>query len=138
MIVSSRIARLHVFSVTKGRAVEELFAEEQNKQLNAAPSKVTGYVPPNFDPSKHHVASNASKNSENSYGEVKPFKPDPASSNKKTVLQDKTVNIDVKSAISASVGPDLHLKKPSLYKDNNKLRARRQISFDNMEDPSSR
>lgn len=128
-----------MFAVIKGKSVDEIFKEEQCKQTTIMLSKVSGYVPPTTS-LESTKSSSVNKNSENSYGDIKCSKIDHLSSAAvvKSVLQDKTVNIDSRSNGSNNIF-DIHVQKKNvLNKESAMLRARRQISFDNVDDRSNR
>lgn len=126
-----RIARQHAFSVIRGKSIDEIFIEEQTKHSNPQPRKLVGYVPLNSHESNKQSHSNfvLNKNSENSYDNDKNSK-NLTSNDLKTVLQDKTINLNLKTNDFSNKLLVSEQKKSLLFKDNSKLHTCRQMSFD--------
>ena len=135
-----------MFAIIQGRTVEECYQEEQTKLANDANSKITGYISASdYQQLKARQASTSnalnftSQIKENTCSDMSVQQEQPKSSYK-NILQDKMVNIDASS--NSSSGLSL-LDKPGLYKSHSmpsfedaaKMRARRQISFDNIDLP---
>lgn len=140
-----RIARLYVFPIIQGRTVEDCFEEEKTKLANESNSKVTGYISASvYQQLKAKQAATTStftsKIKENTYNDSL-IKQEQPRSNSKNILQDKLVNIDTSS--SSSSGLSMLDKGVGMFKSNSmpsfeeaaKMRARRQISFDNVDFP---
>ncbi|RVE47748.1 hypothetical protein evm_007637 [Chilo suppressalis] len=134
-----KIARIYVYAIIQGRTVDDCFEEEKTKLANEANSKISGYISASaYQQLKARQAPTSTLTSrikENTYsdGSVKPEQP---RSNSKNVLQDKLVNIDTNSNSSSSISLSL-LKSNSMpsFEEAAKMRARRQISFDNVDFP---
>ena len=132
-----RLARQYVFAIIQGRTVEECFQDEQIKLANEN-NKITGYISASAyqqvktkQPiSTFSFTSQIKENYTNSTKQEQPR------SGTKNILQDKLVNIDSNSNSSSG------FSEKSIYKSNSmpsfeeaKMRARRQISFDNVDLP---
>ncbi|XP_026320991.1 uncharacterized protein LOC113231045 isoform X2 [Hyposmocoma kahamanoa] len=137
-----KLARQYVFAIIQGRSVEDCFQEEQMKIANES-SKVTGYISATAYQqlkSKASTSSFTSQIKENYVVNVKQEQPRSASKN---ILQDKLVNIDSSSNSSSGMSMIDRMDKSALFKSNSmpsfeeaaKMRAKRQISFDNVEFP---
>ncbi|KAM3960330.1 LOW QUALITY PROTEIN: cyclin E-interacting protein minus [Aphomia sociella] len=140
-----KLARQYAFPIIQGRSVDDCFEEEQVKVNNEANSKVTGYISASaYQQLKARQASTStftSKIKENTCDASSQKQEQPKSSSK-NILQDKLVNIDANSSSSSGLSM---IEKPSLgmFKSNSmpsfeeaaKMRARRQISFDNIDFP---
>lgn len=137
-----RLARQYVFAIIQGRSVEECYQEEQVKLSNETSSKVTGYISASaYQQLRQRQASSALTSQVKENYTERSVKQDQPRSNSKNVLQDKLVNIDTNSNSSSS-GLSM-IDKTALFKSNSmpsfeeaaKMRARRQISFDNVDFP---
>ncbi|XP_030030551.2 uncharacterized protein LOC115447560 isoform X1 [Manduca sexta] len=136
-----KLARQYVFAIIQGRSVEDCFQEEQMKLANEANGKVTGYISATaYQQRARQVSSTFTSQIKENYDLS--IKQDPPKSASKNVLQDKLVNIDTNS--NSSSGLSLFDKSGvGLFKSNSmpsfeeaaKMRARRQISFDNIDLP---
>ncbi|XP_063830746.1 uncharacterized protein LOC135080006 [Ostrinia nubilalis] len=141
-----KLARLYVYPIIQGRTVEDCFEEEQTKLANETNNKVTGYISASaYQQMKARQAATSStftsKIKENTYSNGS-VKQELSRSGSKNILQDKLVNIDTSSSSSSGLSM---LDKGSLgmFKSNSmpsfeeaaKMRARRQISFDNVDFP---
>lgn len=136
-----KLARQYVFAIIQGRSIEDCFQEEQMKLANDGSSKLSGYISANayqqFKARQAAPSTLTSQIKENCNGS---FKQDQPRSGSKNVLQDKLINVD--SSSNSSSGFSM-LDKSGLYKSNSmpsfeeaaKMRARRQISFDNLDFP---
>lgn len=142
---SSRIARQYVFAIIQGRTVEECFQEEQMKLANDVSNKVSGYISANaYQQIRARQAATStfpSQIKENTCNSMTSKQEQPKSSTK-NVLQDKLVNIDSNSNSSSGMS-SIDKASLGLFKSNSmpsfeeaaKMRARRQISFDNEDFP---
>lgn len=142
LIFISRLARQYVFAIIQGRTVEECFQDEQMKISNES-SKVTGYISATAYQqlkSKASTSTFTSQIKENYDGSIKQEQPRSASKN---ILQDKLINIDSNSNSSSGMSMIDRMEKGALFTSNSmpsfeeaaKMRAKRQISFDNVEFP---
>lgn len=141
-----RLARLYVFPIIQGRTVEDCFEEEKTKLANESNSKVTGYISASaYQQLKAKQAATTStfpsKIKENTCYD-RAIKQELPRSNSKNILQDKLVNIDTSSSSSSGLSM-LDKNSLGMFKSNSmpsfeeaaKMRARRQISFDNIDFP---
>lgn len=142
--VMLKIARQYVFAIIQGRSVDECFQEEQMKLANEANNKVTGYISASaYQQMKARQmipSTSTSQIKENTHSSG--IKQEQPKSGSKNILQDKLVNIDSNSNSSSGLSM---LDKTNLgfFKSNSmpsfeeaaKMRARRQISFDNIDFP---
>lgn len=138
-----KLARQYVYAIIQGRTVEDCFEEEQTKLTNQANNKLTGYISAvayQQMRARQQAGALTSRIKENTCSDAS-FRQDQPKSCSKNVLQDKLVNVD---ANSNSSGTSLFDKSGiPLYKSNSmpsfeeaaKMRARRQISFDNVDFP---
>ncbi|XP_053615130.1 uncharacterized protein mi isoform X2 [Plodia interpunctella] len=138
-----KLARQYVFAIIQGRSVDDCFKEEQARLNNEANTKVFGYI----SASDYQQMRARQGTSSTFTSQIKEnctdisIKQEPRSASK-NILQDKLVNIDSNSNSSSGISM---LDKASLgiFKSNSmpsfeeaaKMRARRQISFDNVEFP---
>ncbi|XP_059054917.1 uncharacterized protein LOC131848963 [Achroia grisella] len=141
-----KLARRYVFSIIQGRSVDDCYEEEQVKVNNEASSKVTGYISATaYQQLKSRQPSTSSSTSqikENTCSDSSTKLEQPRSTSK-NILQDKLVNIDANSNSSSSGLSMLDKTSVGLFKSNSmpsfeeaaKMRARRQISFDNTDFP---
>ncbi|XP_026741470.1 uncharacterized protein LOC113503629 isoform X2 [Trichoplusia ni] len=141
--VMLKIARQYVFAIIQGRSIDECFQEEQMRLANEANNKVSGYISANAYQqlrARQSVTSTfTSQIKENTHSGMKQDQP---KSSSKNILQDKLVNIDSNSNSSSGLSM-LDKSGISLFKSNSmpsfeeaaKMRARRQISFDNVDFP---
>ncbi|KAJ2948637.1 hypothetical protein O0L34_g7893 [Tuta absoluta] len=140
-----KLARQYVFAIIQGRSVEDCYHEESLKISADSAAKVTGYISATAYHQLRTKASTSTFVPFASQSQVKEnidasTKQDQPRSTSKNILQDKLVNIDTNS--NSSSGMSLIDKVP-LFKSNSmpsfeeaaKMRARRQISFDNVEFP---
>ncbi|XP_075981061.1 cyclin E-interacting protein minus isoform X2 [Anticarsia gemmatalis] len=139
-----KIARQYVFAIIQGRTVDECYQEEQLKIANEANTKLTGYISANAYQqlrARQNVPSTfTSQIKENTCSSG--IKQEQPKSNSKNILQDKLVNIDSNSNSSSGMSM-LDRSSLGLFKSNSmpsfeeaaKMRARRQISFDNVDFP---
>jgi hypothetical protein len=124
--------------------VEDCFEEEKTKLANEANSKVTGYISASaYQQLKARQVATGTYTSqikENTCsGSVKQDQP---RSSSKNILQDKLVNIDSNSNSSSGLSM-IDKSSLGLFKSNSmpsfeeaaKMRARRHISFDNIDFP---
>ncbi|XP_064073734.1 serine-rich adhesin for platelets [Vanessa tameamea] len=136
-----KLARQYVFPIIQGRTVEECFQDEQIKLANES-NKISGYISASayqLIKSKQVTSTFTSQIKENTCNESS-LKQEQPRSGTKNVLQDKLVNIDTNSNSSSGFST---LEKAGVYKSNSmpsfeeaaKMRARRQISFDNVDFP---
>ncbi|XP_041984617.1 uncharacterized protein LOC121737125 isoform X2 [Aricia agestis] len=136
-----KLARQYVFAIIQGRTVEECFQDEQIKLSNDS-TKLTGYISASaYQQLKNRQipATLTSQVKENTCSNGS-AKPDPPRSSTKNILQDKLVNIDTNSNSSSGFS---NIERPELFKSNSmpsfeeaaKMRARRQITFDNLDFP---
>ncbi|XP_072942339.1 uncharacterized protein mi [Epargyreus clarus] len=136
-----KLARQYVYAIIQGRTVEECFQDEQIKLSNEG-NKISGYISATaYQQIKARqvapVSMFTSQIKENCTD--RSTKPEPRSGTK-NILQDKLVNIDSNSNSSSGVSA---LDKVGVFKSNSmpsfeeaaKMRARRQISFDNLDFP---
>lgn len=138
-----RIARLYVFAIIQGRTAEECFQEEQMKLANDVNSKVSGYISAmayqQIKARQTTASTLTSQIKENTCSTVTSRQEQPKS-HTKNVLQDKLINVDSNSSsgMSSLDRPGLGIFKsnsmPS-FEEAAKMRARRQISFDNVDFP---
>ncbi|XP_049877158.1 uncharacterized protein LOC126374545 [Pectinophora gossypiella] len=136
-----KLARQYVFAIIQGRTVEDCFEEEQVKIANES-TKITGYISATaYQQLKTKQAtSTLTLTSQVKENFDKPVKQEQSRSASKNILQDKLVNIDTNSNSSSGLSM---IDKVPLFKSNSmpsfeeaaKMRARRQISFDNVEFP---
>lgn len=137
------MARKYVFAIIQGRTVEDCVEEEQHKLDNETNCKVTGYISANayqLIKSRQNATSFNPQIKENSCSSLAVKQE--LKSGTKNVLQDKLVNIDSNSNSSsgmsmidkASLGIFKSNSMPS-FEEAAKMRARRQISFDNVDFP---
>lgn len=139
-----KLARQYAFAIIQGRSVDECFQEEQMKLANETNNKVTGYISANAYQqmcARQNASSTlTSQIKENSFNSG--IKHDQPKSNSKNILQDKLLNIDSNSNSSSGLSM-LDKSSLGLFKSNSmpsfeeaaKMRARRQISFDNIDFP---
>lgn len=139
-----KLARQYVFAIIQGRTVDECFQEEQMKIANETNHKVSGYISANAYQqmrARQNVTSTfTSQIKENTHSSG--MKQDQPKSGSKNILQDKLVNIDSNSNSSSGLSM-LDKSGLGLFKSNSmpsfeeaaKMRARRQISFDNVDFP---
>ncbi|XP_050352247.1 uncharacterized protein LOC126774755 [Nymphalis io] len=136
-----KLARQYVFAIIQGRTVDECFQDEQIKLANES-HKITGYISASayqLIKSKQVTSTFTSQIKENTCSESS-LKQEQPRSGTKNVLQDKLVNIDTNSNSSSGFST---LEKAGVYKSNSmpsfeetaKMRARRQIIFDNVDFP---
>ncbi|XP_013187590.2 uncharacterized protein LOC106132664 isoform X2 [Amyelois transitella] len=137
-----KLARRYVFAIIQERSVDDCFKEEQTKLSNETNTKVTGYISATaYQQMKARQAASTSQIKEN-YNTVA-VKPEQPRSNSKNILQDKLVNIDSDSNSNNSDMSMIDKANLGIFKSNSmpsfeeaaKMRARRQISFDNVEFP---
>ncbi|KAI8420243.1 hypothetical protein MSG28_008784 [Choristoneura fumiferana] len=136
-----KLARQYVYAIIQGRSIEDCFQEEQQKLANETNTKLTGYISANaYQQFKARQAATSTFTSQIKENTCNGVKQDPPKSGSKNVLQDKLINVD--SSSSSSSGLSM-LDKSALFKSNSmpsfeeaaKMRARRQISFDNVDFP---
>lgn len=137
-----RLARQYVFAIIQGRTVDECFQEEQMKIANETNIKVSGYISATaYQQMKARQAipsTFTSQIKENTHC----IKQEQPKSGSKNILQDKLVNIDSNSNSSSGLSM-IDKSSLGLFKSNSmpsfeeaaKMRARRQISFDNVDFP---
>ncbi|CAH0724328.1 unnamed protein product, partial [Brenthis ino] len=132
-----KLARQYVFAIIQGRTVEECFQDEQIKLTNES-NKITGYISASAYQqikAKQTTSTFTSQIKENFASSIKQEQP---RSGSKNILQDKLVNIDSNSNSSSGFSVDKAIYKsnsmPS-FEEAAKMRARRQISFDNVDFP---
>ncbi|XP_038211054.1 uncharacterized protein LOC119831676 isoform X2 [Zerene cesonia] len=128
-----KLARQYVFAIIQGRTVEECFQDEQIKLANET-NKISGYISATAYQqlkSKPHTLTSQIK--ENCTDKNVVQEPKSASKN---ILQDKLVNIDSNSS-GTSMFDKVQFRSNSMpsFEEAAKMRARRQISFDNVEFP---
>lgn len=135
------MARQYVYAIIQGRSIEDCFQEEKLKLANETNNKLTGYISANaYQQFKARQAASSSFTSQIKENTCNGVKQDQPKSGSKNVLQDKLINVD--SSSSSSSGFSM-LDKSALFKSNSmpsfeeaaKMRARRQISFDNVDFP---
>ncbi|KAJ8717149.1 hypothetical protein PYW08_005548 [Mythimna loreyi] len=139
-----KLARQYVFAIIQGRTVDECFQEEQMKIANETNNKVSGYISANayqqMRARQTITSTSTSQIKENTHSSG--IKQDQPKSGSKNILQDKLVNIDSNSNSSSglsmldksSIGLIKSNSMPS-FEEAAKMRARRQISFDNVDFP---
>lgn len=137
-----KLARQYVFAIIQGRTVEDCMQEEQMKLANEANNKISGYISASayqqLKARQNASCTLTSQIKENTCSDVV-TKP---KSSSKNILQDKLVNIDSNSNSSsglsmfdkAGIGLFKSNSMPS-FEEAAKMRARRQISFDNVDFP---
>lgn len=139
-----RVARIYAFAIIQGRTVEDCFEEEKTKLSNEVNTKVSGYISASAYQQlkeKQQTSTFTSQIKENSWSDSS-TKQDQSRSSSKNILQDKLVNIDSNSNSSSGLSM-LDRNSLSLFKSHSmpsfeeaaKMRARRQISFDNVDFP---
>lgn len=136
-----KLARQYVFAIIQGRTVNECYQEEKSKLANDTKVKVTGYI---SDAAYQQMKARqittqaiVSQIKENTYVSIL-TRPDSQRSANMSVLQDK-VNIDSNSSSDSVI--DKTIDRSALFKSNSmpsfndsaKMRARRQITFDNVD-----
>ncbi|CAK1550786.1 unnamed protein product [Leptosia nina] len=127
-----KLAKQYVFAIIQGRTVDECFQDEQIKLANES-NKLSGYI----SASAYQQLKNKpliSQVKENCSDLMKPE----SKSVMKNVLQDKMLNVDSNSNSSCtSIFDKVALKSNSMpsFEDAAKMRAKRQISFDNVDFP---
>ncbi|GBP22648.1 Calcium and integrin-binding family member 3 [Eumeta japonica] len=136
-----KLARLYAYAIIQGKTEEECYQEERFKLANEAATKVTGYISATaYQEMKAKLA--ASRVKENTCSDLN-SKPDVSKSTSKNVLKDKLVNVDNSSnsgSNSTFIPNKVELLKTNSMPSFNevaKMRARRQISFDNIDLPKS-
>ncbi|XP_037961831.2 uncharacterized protein LOC105382828 [Plutella xylostella] len=136
-----KIARMYVFAIIQGRSVDECFQEEQTRLANESNQKVSGYISASaYQQIKNKTATSTLSQSQIKENTCDGIKHDQPRSGSKNILQDKLLNVDSNSNSSSGLSM---LDKTGLYKSNSmpsfeeaaKMRARRQISFDNVDFP---
>ncbi|XP_032519630.2 uncharacterized protein LOC116771777 isoform X1 [Danaus plexippus] len=140
-----KLARQYVFAIIQGRTVDECYQDEVVKISNEN-NKITGYISATAYQqmkTKQVPSTLTSQIKENTFGERSTKLEQPRSTSK-NILQDKWMNIDCNSnSNSNSSGSFSVLDKAGVFKSNSmpsfeeaaKMRARRQISFDNVDFP---
>ncbi|XP_034835091.1 uncharacterized protein [Maniola hyperantus] len=137
-----KLARRYVFAIIQGRTVEECFQDEQIK-LSTETNKLSGYISATAYQqmkTKQAPCTLTSQIKENTCNDGS-LKQEQPRSTSKNILQDKMVNIDTNSNSSSSgfgmldkIGVFRSNSMPS-FEEAAKMRARRQISFDNVDFP---
>ncbi|CAG4986873.1 unnamed protein product [Colias eurytheme] len=127
-----KLARQYVFAIIQGRTVEECFQDEQIKLANET-NKISGYISATayqqLKSKPHTLTSQIKENCTN-----KNIVQEPKSASK-NILQDKLVNIDSNSSTSMFDKVQFRSNSMPSFEEAAKMRARRQISFDNVEFP---
>ncbi|CAB3257091.1 unnamed protein product [Arctia plantaginis] len=137
-----KLARRYVFAIIKGSSVDECFQEEQQKIAKETNSKITGYI------SAQAYQQLRARQNAPSTSQIKEntcsggMKQEQTKSSSKNILQDKLINIDSNSNSSSGLSM-IDKSSLGLFKSNSmpsfeeaaKMRARRQISFDNVDFP---
>ncbi|KAJ0174218.1 hypothetical protein K1T71_010364 [Dendrolimus kikuchii] len=139
-----KLARQYVFAIIQGRTVDDCFQEEQLKLTNETNSKISGYISANayqqLKAKQNAPTTFTSQIKENTCNEI--LRQEQTKCSTKNILQDKMINIDSNSNSSsglsffdrAGVGFFKSNSMPS-FEEAAKMRARRQISFDNVDFP---
>ncbi|XP_026763349.2 uncharacterized protein LOC113521891 isoform X1 [Galleria mellonella] len=140
-----KLARRYVFAIIQGRSIDDCFEEEQVKVNNESSTKITGYISATayrqLMARQAATSTSTSQIKENTCNNSSVKLEQPRSTSK-NILQDKLVNIDANSSSSSglslldktSVGLFKSHSMPS-FEEAAKMRARRQISFDNVDFP---
>lgn len=132
---------MYVFAIIQGRSVDECFQEEQTRLANESNQKVSGYISASaYQQIKNKTATSTLSQSQIKENTCDGIKHEQPRSGSKNILQDKLLNVESNSNSSSGLSM---LDKAGLYKSNSmpsfeeaaKMRARRQISFDNIDFP---
>lgn len=111
----------------RGKSIDEIYTEEQAKQLDQNSTKLTGYIPINgFEKDKQsHLGV---KNDENSHDNDNASKIH-SNSAAKIVLQDKTIALNIESN-SVDKSSIVDIRNSHSSDSNSKIRACRNLNFE--------